>query len=237
MKTIAQIFLLPFAALGTLPVTGCTYLPVEGGAEVRAPAEFESLTQGELGPTHAYVVGIAPARLTGQKSSLEAEREQAVLASLDAETVPVRADPEAPVTSQLSLGPTPDQRARAEEAVEQGVAAGPTGEGRVVLNTPSVETSPNKPLPTTAAASASTADLNNDGFITLDEVIALHRARVAPEEIARRIRATRFVLAATPSQIDHLRAYGLPDTALAPFNPQPPRTTQGKKSSVEFWNW
>lgn len=244
MKTIASTPLLPFAARSVLivaaaliPLTGCTYLPVRGPDVESPPPVFDQLTHGDLGAAHGYVIGIAPTRLSGQRSSLLAEREQALLASLDSETVPVRADPNAPPSKVTALGPSADQRARAQEAVEAGVAADPTGGGQIDLSTPSPETNVKKPLPTTAAATAPTADLNNDGFITLDEVIALHRAKLSPQEIVNRINATRFVLAATPSQIDHLRRFGVPEEALAPFNPEPPRNTQGRRSSVAFWDW
>lgn len=237
MKTIVLLMF--------LAVTGCEYLPVRGPDVVRPPAAFKPFGATALGPAHGQVIGIAGERLRAAPDRLAYQRDQALLASLDAETVPVRADPEAPVPGRATIGLSADEKARAQKAVDEGLkagiaaglppdlAAGPAG--GAPTGTPPVSTAAQQPLPTTAAATARTADLNNDGFITLDEVIALHRARVADAEIAKRIQASGFVLGATTAQIDHLRAFGVSDAALTPFNPQPPRVTQGHRSSVEPW--
>lgn len=140
---------------------GCTYLPVPGPAVVRPPEQFWYLADGRLGAAHGYVVGVAKERLSAPTAEARrGQSEQAVLASMDAETLP---------------------------------------------------------LPPAATEDAPTADLNDDGFVTLDEVIALHRYGLDGPEIARRLTATGFVLAATDPQLRHLRAYGVPESALAPL--------------------
>ena len=49
-----------------------------------------------------------------------------------------------------------------------------------------------------------TADLNNDGFVTMDEVIALSEAGLPEQEILDRLRATGQVFELTPQQEDRL---------------------------------
>lgn len=68
-----------------------------------------------------------------------------------------------------------------------------------------------------------TADLNGDGFLTLDEVIALAGSGATGEGVASAIRATGFELIATRAQFDHMRAFGVPEEALTPFPPPPDR--------------
>jgi hypothetical protein len=43
------------------------------------------------------------------------------------------------------------------------------------------------------ALSATTADINNDGFVTLDEVVALRQAGVTDEQMIQKLRATNQV--------------------------------------------
>ena len=64
-----------------------------------------------------------------------------------------------------------------------------------------------------------TADLNGDGFLTLDEVIALAGSGASPRDLARSIRETGFQLIATRAQLNHMRAFGVPEEALAVFPP------------------
>lgn len=50
------------------------------------------------------------------------------------------------------------------------------------------------------ARNAATADVNNDGFVTLDEVIAMEKAGFSDEEQVRRLRATNQIFELTPEQ-------------------------------------
>lgn len=54
-----------------------------------------------------------------------------------------------------------------------------------------------------------TADLNNDGYVTLDEVVAMARAGLSPQEISDRLRATGYVFATTPEQERYLTDRGV----------------------------
>ena len=59
------------------------------------------------------------------------------------------------------------------------------------------------------ALTASTADLNRDGFVTMDEVVAMKRAGFSDQQIFDRMRATGQVFELTPQQQDYLRNNGL----------------------------
>jgi len=51
---------------------------------------------------------------------------------------------------------------------------------------------------------ALTADLNDDGYVTLDEVVAMQRAGLSDYEIVNRLRATPQVFSLTPQQEHYL---------------------------------
>jgi hypothetical protein len=54
-----------------------------------------------------------------------------------------------------------------------------------------------------------TADLNNDGFVTLDEVVALRNANLSDREILDRLERTNQVFELTPWQEDYLQQRGV----------------------------
>jgi len=49
-----------------------------------------------------------------------------------------------------------------------------------------------------------TADLNNDGFVTLDEVVAMRRAGLDENQMIQRLEATQMVFAVSPRQRQYL---------------------------------
>jgi hypothetical protein len=59
------------------------------------------------------------------------------------------------------------------------------------------------------ALTAQTADLNGDGFVTLDEVAAMKRAGFSDQQILDRMRATGQVFELTLQQQDYLRNNGI----------------------------
>ena len=72
-------------------------------------------------------------------------------------------------------------------------------------------------------AKASTADLNSDGFVTLDEVVALEKAGLKDRDIIDRLEATQQYFELTPDQEKYLRDRGVTDTvitAMQRMNPQ-----------------
>ena len=71
------------------------------------------------------------------------------------------------------------------------------------------------------AQTATTADLDNDGFVTMDEVVAMERAGFSDDKILERLRATGQVFELTSEQQSYLRARGVSDnviTQLATLN-------------------
>ncbi|HET6249375.1 MAG TPA: hypothetical protein VFE47_16885 [Tepidisphaeraceae bacterium] len=56
---------------------------------------------------------------------------------------------------------------------------------------------------------AKTADLNKDGYVTLDEVLAMARAGLSAEEISARLKATGYVFQTTPEQQRYLTDRGV----------------------------
>ena len=61
---------------------------------------------------------------------------------------------------------------------------------------------------------ARTADLNDDGFVTLDEVVALRQANLSDDEMVDRLERTGQVFELTDYQEDYLRTRGVSDDVL-----------------------
>ncbi|MDB5305409.1 MAG: hypothetical protein JWM97_2958 [Phycisphaerales bacterium] len=76
---------------------------------------------------------------------------------------------------------------------------------------------------------STTADLNGDGFVTLDEVIAMKRAGLNDGEIIRRLRSANELYRITPEQERYLTDRGMTGPvvqALEEMNHQPPATAR-----------
>ncbi len=59
------------------------------------------------------------------------------------------------------------------------------------------------------ALNAPTADLNGDGFVTMDEVVAMRRAGLSDQQILDKMRASGQVFELTPDQQTYLRNNGV----------------------------
>jgi hypothetical protein len=59
------------------------------------------------------------------------------------------------------------------------------------------------------ARQASTADINQDGFVTMDEIIAMDRAGFEDQEMIRRMQATNQIFELTPEQEEYLVQRGV----------------------------
>ena|SRR5437660_5586496 len=66
-----------------------------------------------------------------------------------------------------------------------------------------------KPAGVQEVANSATADLNRDGFVTLDEVVAMSAAGLSDEEIIRRLQATGQVFELTDEQKRYLSEHGV----------------------------
>lgn len=71
------------------------------------------------------------------------------------------------------------------------------------------ESAQSHPVTVEQAKTARTADVNSDGFVTLDEVVALHRADVSDQEMVNRLRATGQVFDLTEEQQNYLTSQGI----------------------------
>lgn len=65
------------------------------------------------------------------------------------------------------------------------------------------------------AQGATTADLDRDGFVTMDEVVAMERAGFSDEKIVDRLRATGQVFELTTEQKNYLRSRGVSDNVIS----------------------
>jgi hypothetical protein len=63
---------------------------------------------------------------------------------------------------------------------------------------------------------APTADLNGDGFVTMDEVMAMKQAGFSDQQILEKMRATGQVFELTPQQQDYLRRNGVDQYVIDP---------------------
>jgi hypothetical protein len=61
------------------------------------------------------------------------------------------------------------------------------------------------------ALNAPTADLNNDGFVTMDEVVAMRQAGLSDQAILQKLQATGQVFELSPDQQNFLRNNGVSD--------------------------
>ena len=58
---------------------------------------------------------------------------------------------------------------------------------------------------------APTADVNGDGFVTMDEVVAMRAAGFSDQQMLERLRATGQVFELTPEQQRYLHDHGVSD--------------------------
>lgn len=71
------------------------------------------------------------------------------------------------------------------------------------------QTAQTTPATAQDAAKATTADLNSDGFVTLDEVAALHQAGLSDQQMISRLQATGQVFELTSEQQEYLTNQGV----------------------------
>jgi hypothetical protein len=65
------------------------------------------------------------------------------------------------------------------------------------------------PVTPEQARHAPTADVNNDGFVTMDEIIAMQQAGLSDEEMLRRLEATNHIFELTEEQENYLVQRGV----------------------------
>lgn len=67
----------------------------------------------------------------------------------------------------------------------------------------------NRPATPDQARAAATADVNSDGFVTADEVVAMNGALLSDQEMITRLSETKQVFALSPEQKEYLVAQGV----------------------------
>lgn len=83
-----------------------------------------------------------------------------------------------------------------------------TGKDRNGAERASAEAQRN-PATADEAKRASTADINKDGFVTLDEVVAMEQAGLSDDEILNRLRSSGQVFELTEQQREYLRNHNV----------------------------
>jgi hypothetical protein len=91
-----------------------------------------------------------------------------------------------------------------------------------------VEDARRSPATATDVERASTADLNDDGFVTFDEVVAMEQAGLSDSEILARLRATDQVFDLNADQRKALLEAGVSPVVVAEM----PRINQAEKNRV-----
>lgn len=81
--------------------------------------------------------------------------------------------------------------------------------------TEAVEKAQNDPATAEEARNADTADLNKDGFVTLDEVVAMDDAGLSDEDMIRRLEATEQEFVLTAEQEKYLQDKGVNDRVVS----------------------
>jgi hypothetical protein len=71
------------------------------------------------------------------------------------------------------------------------------------------QTAQTQPATADQAARATTADVNGDGFVTMDEVVAMQRAGFSESQMIERLRATGQVFELTDQQEQYLVSQGV----------------------------
>ena len=89
--------------------------------------------------------------------------------------------------------------------------------------------------PATAAdvSKSDTADLNHDGFVTLDEVVAMKNAGLGDQEMIRRIQRTNQYFELTDSQVSYLRNHGVDQKVITAMQNMTPPGSAGTASGGE----
>ncbi len=82
------------------------------------------------------------------------------------------------------------------------------------------------PATPASVQNSQTADLNNDGFVTMDEVVAMKQAGLSDDEMIRRLRATGQTFALTTDQEQYLRNHGVDTTVIQAMETMTPPATQ-----------
>src|SRR6266487_520856 len=81
-------------------------------------------------------------------------------------------------------------------------------QGTVIDAAAAAQKAQSSPATAADAKNSSTADLNDDGFVTLDEVVAMRDAGISDKEMIKRLQKTQQYFELTADQQKYLRDHG-----------------------------
>jgi len=87
------------------------------------------------------------------------------------------------------------------------------------------------PATATQAKNAATADINDDGFVTLDEVVALEQAGLKDKDIIKKLQRTQQVFELTDQQEQYLRDHNVTDTVIMAMRDMNRASSSGQLAS------
>ena len=71
-----------------------------------------------------------------------------------------------------------------------------------------------RPATVADVGNSTTADLNRDGYVTMDEVVAMKNAGLSDQEMVRRLQATSQIFELTSEQEKYLRDHGVDNSVV-----------------------
>jgi hypothetical protein len=87
------------------------------------------------------------------------------------------------------------------------------------------------PVSAQDAKNAKTADVNDDGFVTLDEVVALEQAGTKDKDIIKKLQRTQQVFELTDTQEQYLRDRNVTDTVIVAMRDMNRASSSGQLAS------
>jgi hypothetical protein len=87
------------------------------------------------------------------------------------------------------------------------------------------------PVSAQQAKNATTADVNDDGFVTLDEVVALEQAGTKDKDIIKKLQRTQQVFELTDTQEQYLRDHNVTDTVIVAMRDMNRASSSGQLAS------
>jgi hypothetical protein len=95
----------------------------------------------------------------------------------------------------------------------------------------SVENARTNPATVEDVKNSQTADLNDDGFVTLDEVVAMEKAGLKDKDMIKRLKATDQYFELTSDQEQYLRDHDVTDTVIDAMRTMGDETQNARRAS------
>jgi hypothetical protein len=95
----------------------------------------------------------------------------------------------------------------------------------------SVENAQKNPATVEDVKNSQTADLNDDGFVTLDEVVAMEKAGLKDKDMIKRLKATDQYFELTGDQEQYLRDHKVSDSVIVAMRDMGNETDNARRAS------